>query len=98
DSHKQTLLEKCRKNPSAITDVQVWIDYFADAKVKELVDGPGLLPFRVWQIYEQLVGFAHAGQNKEFVAAAGIVAHYVGDACQPLHISYFHHGDPTDSK
>ena len=27
-----------------------------------------------------------------FVAAAGVMAHYVGDASQPLHSSYLHHG------
>lgn len=31
-----------------------------------------------------------------FVAAAGVLAHYVGDACQPLHCSFMHHGDPND--
>ena len=29
-----------------------------------------------------------------FVAAAGVLAHYVGDACQPLHSSYLDDGDP----
>lgn len=30
-----------------------------------------------------------------YVAAAGILAHYVGDACQPLHVSHLHHGRPN---
>jgi hypothetical protein len=29
---------------------------------------------------------------KTFVATAGVLAHYVGDASQPLHSSYLHHG------
>src|SRR5262249_26981820 len=29
-----------------------------------------------------------------FVCAAGILSHYVGDSCQPLHISYQFNGDP----
>ena len=29
-----------------------------------------------------------------FLCAAGCLAHYVGDACQPLHISRLHHGQP----
>jgi hypothetical protein len=29
-----------------------------------------------------------------FVAAAGVMAHYVGDASQPLHCSFMHHGKP----
>jgi hypothetical protein len=54
----------------------------------------GLLPFRVWQIFNDMVGFVKAGKVAEFVCAAGVLTHYVGDACQPLHISYLHDGDP----
>jgi hypothetical protein len=42
------------------------------------------LPFRVWQIYKKMVEFVAAGDVASFVAAGGILAHYVGDACQPL--------------
>ncbi len=52
----------------------------------------GALPFRVWQIYDEMVGFAAAGKIDDFVCAAGLMAHYVGDACQPLHVSELHHG------
>jgi hypothetical protein len=54
----------------------------------------GLLPFRVWQIFDAMVEFAGQGLMKEFVCAAGVLTHYIGDACQPLHISYLHDGDP----
>jgi len=54
----------------------------------------GLLPFRVWQIYKKMVQFVRDGSIEEFVAAAGILAHYVGDFCQPLHGSYLDDGDP----
>jgi hypothetical protein len=54
----------------------------------------GLLPFRVWQIFNDMVRFVKAGKAPEFVCAAGVLTHYVGDACQPLHISYLHDGDP----
>jgi hypothetical protein len=47
----------------------------------------GCLPFRVWQIFSALQGFAAAGDVKSFLCAAGVIAHYVGDACQPLHSS-----------
>jgi hypothetical protein len=47
----------------------------------------GCLPFRVWQVFSQLQGFAARGDVKSFLCAAGIIAHYVGDACQPLHSS-----------
>ena len=66
---------------------------------KKLYPRRGALPFRVWQMYKQMVlslkGFV-SGDNKdgllEFIVAGGTMSHYVGDACQPLHISYLHHG------
>ncbi|HEY1262632.1 MAG TPA: hypothetical protein VGF06_03860 [Terriglobales bacterium] len=45
----------------------------------------GLLPFRIWQIFEAMQKSAKAGSADEFLCAAGIIAHYVGDSCQPLH-------------
>jgi hypothetical protein len=38
--------------------------------------------------------FARTNQPDKFVCAAGVLTHYIGDACQPLHISYLHDGDP----
>ena len=55
----------------------------------------GLLPFRVWQIFDAMCDFARKGDAASFVCAAGVLTHYVGDACQPLHISYLHDGDPN---
>lgn len=52
----------------------------------------GLLPFRIWQIFDAMAGFARAGEIAQFVCAAGILAHYVGDACQPLHGSVLSDG------
>ena len=51
----------------------------------------GCLPFRVWQLFDIMIATASAA---EFVTAAGVLAHYVGDACQPLHISYMFDGIP----
>jgi hypothetical protein len=91
------LLSLC-ENPDNI-DPDVW-NRFYDS-VRDLLTGKpvekehrGLLPFRVWQIFDAMVGFAEEGQAAEFVCAAGVLTHYVGDACQPLHISYLHDGDP----
>lgn len=55
----------------------------------------GLLPFRVWQIFSAMTGFVQQGDLTGFLAAAGILAHYVGDASQPLHGSIFADGDPS---
>jgi hypothetical protein len=54
----------------------------------------GCVPFRVWQIYRGMVEFVRDKDVAGFVAAAGILAHYVGDCCQPLHGSYLDDGDP----
>ena len=67
----------------------------ADAGGKITWQHRGLLPFRVWQIFDEMAGFAADKKFDEFVCAAGVLAHYVGDACQPLHISFKHDGDPT---
>jgi hypothetical protein len=48
----------------------------------------------VWQIYDAMTSFVRDGKADEFVCAAGILSHYVGDSCQPLHISYLFNGDP----
>lgn len=56
----------------------------------------GLLPFRIKQIYEAMIQFVQDHNIPKFVAAAGILAHYVADAAIPLHISYLHHGRNDD--
>ncbi|WP_208866993.1 hypothetical protein [Bradyrhizobium sp. AS23.2] len=95
--HGKTLLDLTKDD--ANVDPNVWEDFYdsvtdilSGQKIKE--DRRGLLPFRVWQIFDQMCDFAAKGKAEEFVCAAGVLAHYVGDACQPLHISYLHDGDP----
>jgi hypothetical protein len=80
-------------------DPDKWNDFYSS--VRDLLTGEsikqkhrGLLPFRVWQIFDAMVEFVSAGKIAEFVCAAGVLTHYIGDACQPLHISYLHDGDP----
>jgi hypothetical protein len=88
----QSLLDLCQK-PSNI-DPQVWLDFYST-----LPDtNPGSLPFRVWQIYDEMVDYAKRGDAVHFLAAGGCLAHYIGDACQPLHISRLHHGNPPVKK
>ncbi|MER9758464.1 hypothetical protein [Mesorhizobium sp. M0138] len=90
----QTLLD-LTAGPTGKTDSKkVTVDVFK-AYYDEIHDSSrGLLPFRVWQLYDLMVGAASRGDAAEFVAAGGIMAHYVGDSCQPLHISYKFNGDP----
>jgi hypothetical protein len=89
----KTLLEICAESPQNV-DPRVWNDYYDG--IGE--DRRGALPFRVWQIFDEMVEFAAENKKLEFVCAAGIVAHYIGDACQPLHISQFHHGLDLNDK
>ena len=93
-----TLLQLC-KNPANVHPA-VWIAHAQKFKKPGSKSDPakagGLLPFRVWQIFDEMVGFVKAGKEVEFLTAAGVLAHYIGDACQPLHCSFMHHGDPSD--
>jgi hypothetical protein len=52
------------------------------------------LAFRAAFIYQQMIELLKAGKAAEFVAAVGLLNHYVEDACCSLHLSYMHHGDP----
>jgi hypothetical protein len=93
-----TLLALC-SNPANVHPA-VWIAHAQKFKKPGSKADPakeaGLLPFRVWQIFDEMVDFVKAGKEAEFLTAAGVLAHYIGDACQPLHCSFLHHGDPND--
>ncbi len=87
------LLDLCSKSLTKNTDVDIWRKYYTDVKDKSR----GLLPFRVQQFYEGMVKDLKKAQPDfaRFVCAAGIVSHYVGDACQPLHVSSWFNGDTS---
>lgn len=67
--------------------VEVWRDWYRQ-NGKTDPRHQGLLPFRVWQIFDEMVRCLKSRQDSRFLCAAGVLAHYVGDACQPLHGSY----------
>lgn len=95
-----SLLEMCRQDRSRLS-AAAWRDFYAKFDPNEYAPSPGCLPFRVRQIYDAMVDYARTRHVAEFVAAAGILAHYVADASQPLHVSALHHGNaprvPKDS-
>lgn len=95
DSSGQTLLDLCEASDANITPAR-WLKYYKDPKVKDKSNG--LLPFRCWQIYQEMVDAVSKRDATRFVCAAGILSHYVGDACQPLHISYMFNGDPAHTE
>ncbi|MBS1902900.1 MAG: hypothetical protein JSS75_04280 [Bacteroidetes bacterium] len=101
----KSLLELCKQD--SYIDVDKWIQFYKDFDAvdpktsidritKKEVPAPrqGAVPFRVWQMYEQMVKSLKAGNLDEFICAGGAMSHYVGDACQPLHVSYLHAGIP----
>jgi len=94
----------------AFLTVQNWLDFdkamdAADPVFKTDKNGNktlrprrGALPFRVGQCYNQMIKSLKAGNLEEFLVAGGTMSHYAGDACQPLHISFLHHGEtPAES-
>jgi hypothetical protein len=96
-----TLFDVCKK-PGDLT-VEIWKKYYDDVDDNDGEDktdkthtaGRGLLCFRVWQIFDYM---SKATKEEQFIFGAGVLAHYIGDACQPLHSSYMHDGDPADTK
>ncbi len=88
-----TLLAQCMADPKQVS-ASAWKTYFDGFATAGVGPEQGALPFRVWQLWQAMVDFLGAGDALRFVAAAGVLAHYVGDASQPLHSSYLHHGVP----
>jgi hypothetical protein len=91
------LLDRCVKDDKNIS-ATAWRDYFAGFAAKNVGPDEGALPFRVWQLWNEMVDALGNKDVVRFVAAAGTCAHYVGDASQPLHCSWLHHGKPPTTK
>ena len=70
-----------------------WRQFYDDMGHNEQSDR-GLLPFRVWQFFDAMKAFAAEPAPEKFLCAAGLLSHYVGDACQPLHGSVLADGFP----
>lgn len=92
DADGAILRRLCVEDPANIR-VEVWQDFYTKLGHTEPAKR-GLLPFRVWQFFDAMVAAVHDGDLDRYVAAAGLLAHYVGDACQPLHGSYLSNGLP----
>jgi hypothetical protein len=94
DSGGKTLLQHCTGSYDKMDFLtpEEWLTYYTDPAVND--KSKGILPFRIWQFFDSLKAYAEQRDATGFVTAAGILAHYVGDACQPLHISYMFDGLP----
>lgn len=91
----KTLMDLWQHDKASRTP-QVWNDFYGSIDPKMAPAHRGALPFRVAQLYDVMVEAVRRKKVDEYVCAAGVLAHYVGDACQPLHVSYLHHGEPGD--
>lgn len=81
---------------AAFLSPEKWNSFYESVEVD--VMHRGVLPFRVWQLFDEMKAAVAAGKPTEYIAAAGVLAHYVGDACQPLHVSMLHDGDPESGR
>jgi len=85
------LIDACLADPRKISAAE-WKSYFDGFEAAGCGPDEGVLPFRVWQLWDAMIDAARDHDGLRFVTAAGVLAHYVGDASQPLHGSYLHHG------
>jgi hypothetical protein len=107
----KTFLEMNVADPDTYLNPEAWVAYFAamqpqydewakllkpDEPTAEHKDAHwGALPFRVHQLFDIMVKAAKAGNQDMFLSAGGVLVHYMGDACQPLHASYLSQGNPA---
>ncbi len=89
-SDHKTLRQLVLENPANLS-VAFWASFY-DGMNHDKQNQRGLLPFRVWQFFDAMVDAAKVGNSNAYLCAAGVLAHYVGDACQPLHGSRFADG------
>nr|WP_294523335.1 hypothetical protein [uncultured Rhodopila sp.] len=86
----RTLRELCLADKSQLS-VTAWQAFYNGIGEKD-ARHCGLLPLRVWQFFDAIVAALQAGDIARAVCAMGVVSHYVGDACQPLHGSMLSDG------
>ncbi|MGM9484475.1 hypothetical protein ACS5PN_24985 [Roseateles sp. NT4] len=91
----KTLMQLWQQAP-ATRDPQVWDQFYSSIDPARKPEHRGALPFRVAELYKVMVQAVAAKQLDAYICAAGVLAHYIGDACQPLHVSQFHHGQADD--
>jgi hypothetical protein len=94
----QSLLSKYRDDQASVNPAG-WLAFYQSLGATP--SNMGLLPFRVSQLYVVMVESLMTGgadATAKALCAAGTMAHYVGDACQPLHVSKFHDGRDDSEK
>jgi hypothetical protein len=89
----KTLMQMYQEDPETLS-IDTWSEFYHLLNQSGEKTNPGALPFRVWQGFNEMVRCLGDGDLVGYLCVAGTMAHYVGDSCQPLHISRLHHGDP----
>lgn len=88
----ETLMSLWSKKPATRTPAS-WNAFYENLSPKPALGHRGALPFRVAEMFDEMVKHLQARDLDKFLCVAGTLAHYVGDACQPLHVSKLHHGE-----
>ncbi len=79
----RTLRDICLADRSQVS-ASSWQAFYDGISVRD-ARSRGLLPLRCWQIFDAISAALQADDTARAVCAMGVLSHYVGDACQPLH-------------
>jgi hypothetical protein len=90
----QTLMELWHSSDGTWRTPAGWTAFYDSLTDAPVDEHRGALPFRAAQLYGLMADAVRGDDVLRYVATAGVLAHYVGDACQPLHVSRLHHGVP----
>jgi hypothetical protein len=76
-------------------DKKSWLEFYRqlDSISGERVHR-GMLPFRIGHVYRCMVDFLKKQDLENAFGAAGVLIHYVADACNPAHVTRYTKGDP----
>jgi hypothetical protein len=76
-------------------DPKAWLDFYEklDEQTGKKINR-GMLPFRIGQVFRQMTDFLNDHELENAFGAAGVLIHYVADACNPAHVTKYTKGDP----
>ena len=84
-----------RKLKDIPLDPKQWLEFYKNLQTSTGEKNRGALPFRVGDVFTRMQSAVEARRLNEAFAAAGILAHYISDACNPAHVNCWGRGDPA---
>ncbi len=72
-----------------------WLKFYEDFQASTGEKNRGALPFRVREVFLEMQSSIKNKKLENAFAAAGILAHYISDACNPAHVNCWGRGDPA---